>query len=695
MDTEVSELEELGDEASVSGLGEPSVSATVDVSLLNHEKDVLLEKTKAQENEIMSLRLKVEAFEKEKQEFSDKASVTFSHEDKTALEQEIGVLRGKVALLERNNRVFSNEERTELKRELERTKRRFERLNDQLASVRNSMEYDHINHVERALENFVKKVKTLEKENNDLRKMNIGEGTDKSELSAQMIEEKEEIIKDQNVLIEELEHQIKALKSSTNSNQLQRSFSKLDDSGQLLNRTGVIEDTSQEVELPTSRRSSPLRTGRSRLSSNRSCRSRSRFKSPRSRSGSFSSSSDSDAKAIREMCGKMREDIEKAKKRLKDMGADLDVLPHLSPTHPRASPLFESARNLSPAVLRKDQATSPRSAERKPLDEDVSAIQILTQQYSSPRGKSTTTMSTTEPQSTARSDKLTSSSVPSIQIPSPFQSGRENFSTTRLNTWPASKEGKGVTMDDGISPASYSHQVHQSADFLRLLSRYEFLRIRALDHKFLEFQQECRHVAMLELLKLQHQTKIENSDLHRNIPTHERKTAAGPKAADSSPSKDIPKLCLNMDNDPIFPKPDEVPNVPPSYARYYSLPENANVRAAAYRIYVAKKEYNPPEEETKENKNTFSKVKLCVGDIVTSLGAPHTREDGKRYQLVEVNNRIGLVPYSFLQLAEEVDDPHRSMEVGKLQSLNPKNLRRIAEMHRKIELRRRVVPEIS
>lgn len=42
-------------------------AATVDVSLLHHEKDVLLEKTKAQDNEIMSLRLKVEAFEKKKE----------------------------------------------------------------------------------------------------------------------------------------------------------------------------------------------------------------------------------------------------------------------------------------------------------------------------------------------------------------------------------------------------------------------------------------------------------------------------------------------------------------------------------------------------------------------------------------------------------------------------------------------------
>ena len=63
----------------------------------------------------------------------------------------------------------------------------------------------------------------------------------------------------------------------------------------------------------------------------------------------------------------------------------------------------------------------------------------------------------------------------------------------------------------GISPSSNRYHGHHSADFLRLLSRYEFLRIRALDHKFLEFQQECRHVAMLELLKLQHQVKIEVS----------------------------------------------------------------------------------------------------------------------------------------------------------------------------------------
>lgn len=56
-----------------------------------------------------------------------------------------------------------------------------------------------------------------------------------------------------------------------------------------------------------------------------------------------------------------------------------------------------------------------------------------------------------------------------------------------------------------------------NADFLRLLSRYEFLRIRALDHKFLEFQQECRHVAMLELLKLRHQAKIEVNSVREKI----------------------------------------------------------------------------------------------------------------------------------------------------------------------------------
>ena len=51
----------------LAGFGDQSTAATVDYSILNHEKDVLLEKTKAQENEIMSLRLKVEAFEKDKQ----------------------------------------------------------------------------------------------------------------------------------------------------------------------------------------------------------------------------------------------------------------------------------------------------------------------------------------------------------------------------------------------------------------------------------------------------------------------------------------------------------------------------------------------------------------------------------------------------------------------------------------------------
>lgn len=69
--------------------------------------------------------------------------------------------------------------------------------------------------------------------------------------------------------------------------------------------------------------------------------------------------------------------------------------------------------------------------------------------------------------------------------------------------------------------------------------------------------------------------------------------------------------------------------MPPSYASYYSLPENSNIQGATYRIYVAKKEYNPPTEKRVDGKNIFSKIKLSVGDVATSLGAPHIRDDGK------------------------------------------------------------------
>ena len=38
-----------------------------------------------------------------------------TQDDKEAMEREISALRGQVALLERNNRIFSDRERTELK----------------------------------------------------------------------------------------------------------------------------------------------------------------------------------------------------------------------------------------------------------------------------------------------------------------------------------------------------------------------------------------------------------------------------------------------------------------------------------------------------------------------------------------------------------------------------------------------------
>ena len=59
------------------------------------------------------------------QELLEGSGAAMSQDHKEALEREISALRGQVALLERNNRIFSDRERNELKQVGENVARQF------------------------------------------------------------------------------------------------------------------------------------------------------------------------------------------------------------------------------------------------------------------------------------------------------------------------------------------------------------------------------------------------------------------------------------------------------------------------------------------------------------------------------------------------------------------------------------------
>ncbi|XP_039263425.2 uncharacterized protein LOC120339381 isoform X1 [Styela clava] len=651
---------ELNDENMEKGTSETQnqTNSVTSLSLLNHEKEMLLQKTKSQENEIMALRLRVEAYEEEKKKNHSEA---FNEDERESMEKEISALRGKVALLERNNKLFSNQERQMLKQDLERTKRRCSHLSEQYSALKNSTESNHISQVETALSDYVKKVKYLEQENARLRDREMHSS---SELDAELnscLEEKEEIIKDQSVMIDELQHLIKFIKSER---------------GMPGRKQKSTSDHEVQIDLPG------YQSPRAKRLSERS-RSPGKHRSSKEDANQSDSSSepysDSDARAIRALSGRMRQDIEEAKQKLKDMGEALIASQHVSPAHfplklEHTSPRFTKYKDendterlqLSPYIKKRTLSLSsiPIHIQRK-SDQDETDHSKGTMSSSNLKSKGTASWSPGLLLSN-RSGKAADAS--NIFHPITPKSSRslekyhENRKKVIADNKSEIKQAKSRILYKSIPKSTTVQHMGEN----------DFFRIKSLDYKIMEEEIECNRE---EYDRKRQREKLRKSDERTSIDSTKQMKTRQERHKDAARRKE--KISKKKKTSKYLPYETE---------EVYEFVEPeilSNLKMSPYRVYVVKRDHTPPDDGDK----MFPELLIHAGDVVFSLGAPEMHKDGKKYQLAEVNGSIGFVPFSILQHAEQVDQFGTNPQ--KLNIQHWKAQRRIVDVFKRLEDKRR------
>nr|XP_026693441.1 uncharacterized protein LOC104266398 [Ciona intestinalis] len=152
-----------------------------------------------------------------------------TQDDKESLEREVSALRGQVALLQRNNKIFSDRERNELKEDLDLANKRCTNCKNQLEALKRSLEYEQVENLNRQIRELKVEAEELRIE---LREFHAAEpaGSDEdSDVSSnerqakyarllELEEEAEELnskmkgleedVKDRDVMVEELHHQL-------------------------------------------------------------------------------------------------------------------------------------------------------------------------------------------------------------------------------------------------------------------------------------------------------------------------------------------------------------------------------------------------------------------------------------------------------------------------------------------------------
>nr|CAB3265830.1 early endosome antigen 1-like [Phallusia mammillata] len=172
----------------------------------------------------------IEKLKKRNQELLDGAGAAMTQDDKEAMEREISALRGQVALLERNNRIFSDQERKDLKQDLDMANKRCMNLQTQLLTLKKRMEYEEIQKLQKECDNFKAEAEKLreqlrEYEDQQSRSDSDSDNSNHGEKYARLLEleeeaedlkakikEKEEDLKDRDVMVDELQHQLENVK---------------------------------------------------------------------------------------------------------------------------------------------------------------------------------------------------------------------------------------------------------------------------------------------------------------------------------------------------------------------------------------------------------------------------------------------------------------------------------------------------
>uniref|UniRef100_H2YZK5 Uncharacterized protein n=1 Tax=Ciona savignyi TaxID=51511 RepID=H2YZK5_CIOSA len=127
-----------------------------------------------QETSLAQQRL-IDKLNRRNQELLDGAGAAMTQDDKESLEREVSALRGQVALLQRNNRIFSDRERNELKQDLELANRRCTNYQNQLEALKRSLEFEQVEKLKRE----IKELKTeAEKLHSEIREYRESADTD-------------------------------------------------------------------------------------------------------------------------------------------------------------------------------------------------------------------------------------------------------------------------------------------------------------------------------------------------------------------------------------------------------------------------------------------------------------------------------------------------------------------------------------
>ncbi|XP_076799576.1 uncharacterized protein LOC143444274 isoform X4 [Clavelina lepadiformis] len=207
----------------------------VTISQVTDAQHLSTNTVKSLKNEILGYQLMLEKLKRRNQELLEGSGAAMTQDDKEALECEVNALRGQVALLERNNRIFSDRERNELKQDLDLANKRCNNYQAQLQSVKESLEFSEVEKIKELNKKLLKQIEELEKqlqvfqsegdtdENDDYsdgssksngqeKYARLLELEEEAEELKQKMEDKDEEIKDRDVMVEELQHQLENTK---------------------------------------------------------------------------------------------------------------------------------------------------------------------------------------------------------------------------------------------------------------------------------------------------------------------------------------------------------------------------------------------------------------------------------------------------------------------------------------------------
>ncbi|XP_078494189.1 uncharacterized protein LOC100179040 [Ciona intestinalis] len=184
---------------------------------------------KALQEETLGQKLMIEKLKRRNQELLEGAGAAMTQDDKESLEREVSALRGQVALLQRNNKIFSDRERNELKEDLDLANKRCTNCKNQLQALKRSLEYEQVENLNRQIRELKVEAEELRIELREFQAAEPAGSDDDSDVSSnerqakyarllELEEEAEELnskmkgleedVKDRDVMVEELHHQL-------------------------------------------------------------------------------------------------------------------------------------------------------------------------------------------------------------------------------------------------------------------------------------------------------------------------------------------------------------------------------------------------------------------------------------------------------------------------------------------------------